>query len=185
MRSPRGRGRWVGICELSVQNFEIRPTSHTVECRAKSPSGPERGMVSGALRAACAHAEEPGARHFDDRCRRHRCVARTRREDRVVACCRDPTSEDQAESTGGVDGSGDSVGRACPSPTRPWPFGDADVCSLPCAPTLLDEPPRAHAWHMAHGGLARMRRWCRDRSWLTHLFSVDSHLRANFRLLGK
>ena len=21
-----------------------------------------------------------------------------------------------------------------------------------------------------------MRRWCRDRSWLTHLFSVDSHL---------
>ena len=72
-----------------------------MECRAKSPSGPERGMVSGALRAACAHAEEPGARHFDARCRRHRCVARTRREDRVVACCRDPTSEDQAET--GVD----------------------------------------------------------------------------------
>ena len=24
-----------------------------------------------------------------------------------------------------------------------------------------------------------------SRSWLTHLFSVDSHLRANFRLLGK
>ena len=164
---------------MSVQNFEFRPTSHTVECRAKSPSGPEHGMVSGALRAACAHAEAPGARHFDARCRRHRCVARIRREDRVVACCRDPTSEDQAESTGGVDGSGDSVGRACPSPTRPWPFGDADVCSPPWAPTLLDEPPRAHAWHMAHGGLARMRRWCRDRSWLTHLFSVDPHLRAN------
>ena len=69
-------------------------------------------MVSGALRAACAHAEEPGARHFDARCRRHRCVARARREARVVACCRDRTSEDQAESTGGVDGSGDSVGRA-------------------------------------------------------------------------
>ena len=109
VRSPRGRGRWVGICKRYVQNFEFRPTSHTVECRAKSPSGPERGMVSGALRAACAHAEEPGAWHFDARCRRHRCVARIRREDRVVACCRDPTSEDQAESTGGVDGSGDNV----------------------------------------------------------------------------
>ena len=86
VRSPRGRGRWVGICKRYVQNFEFRPTSHTVECRAKSPSGPERGMVSGALRAACAHAEEPGARHFDARCRRHRCVARARREARVVAC---------------------------------------------------------------------------------------------------
>ena len=75
--------------------------------------------------------------------------------------------------------------RPCVTITRAVVAIDADVCSPPRAPTLLDEPPRAHALSMAHGGLARMRRWCRDRSWLTHLFSVDSHLRANFRLLGK